>query len=625
MAPDPSLTPESIHARAFTVGFRGFDQSEVRDFLNRLAAEIRSLREQTERLESQWRSAEERAARPPVLDEETLMAAVGEETAAILRTARASAVELRNKAAEDADRIRHESEGLLAEKTKEAEEAATGIVDGARGEAERILERARAEAEQTRAKAEQDRALTIEGANTTREKILEDLSRRRRVATVQIEQLRAGRERLLESYAVVRRTLEEAQEELTKADAEARAAADEVGRKLNREPDPSMSSTTISHGGQGGSGGAAGATAAAIAAAVEHPAAGGTSEPEEDHDPVPHLRVVPDLGDAQPAEAAESIAGEADETAVTAEDDAAAASGGDDGSPVDQLFARIRAGRGGQDKAGEETVDHPAAEQGTAEPTTAEPTTAAEPAHASHHAQGEGDGAKHGGEVWLQKRDEAMGNLEVSLTRKLKRALQDEQNDLLDRLRGLRSEVTAAALLPSPDVHRERYTKAALPLVAQAAAAAAQLVAASVGSGTNGAGGAGDAAGMDPVAGEAAEAIVAPLRRRLEQAINTGASDDQAVLIESIGAAYREWKSQRVERIAGDALAAAFARGTWHAVPDGARMRWLVDDIDGPCPDCDDDALAGDLPKGEPFPTGQAHPPAHTGCRCVLVPVTATM
>jgi hypothetical protein len=48
-------------------------------------------------------------------------------------------------------------------------------------------------------------------------------------------------------------------------------------------------------------------------------------------------------------------------------------------------------------------------------------------------------------------------------------------------------------------------------------------------------------------------------------------------------------------------------------------LRWIVDDDGGPCPDCDDDALAGPTRKGDPFPTGQLHPPAHPGCRCVLV------
>ena len=598
MAPDPSLTPELIHARAFTVGFRGYDQSEVRDFLNRLAAEVRSLREQVETMESNWRSAEERAARPPVLDEETLMSAVGEETAAILRTARASAAELRTKAAEDADRVRAEAQGVLSDRTKEAEEAAAGIVERAEAEAAGILEKAQAEAEQIRAKAEQDRALTIEGANATRERILEDLSRRRRVATVQIEQLRAGRERLLESYAVVRRTLEEAQEELTRADAEARAAADEVGRKMNRENEagqaPPASAPVVP------SSGGAGSPAAAVAAAAEHPAAGATPEPQETDEPqrageprdgeppVPHLRVLPDL---EPAPAEPVATAEGPEAAEAAE------------SPVEQLFAKIRAGR----KPGPPTADGAPAAADEPSPATEEP--------AAVEVQEAKPTAAAGDEVWLQKREESVSPLEVTLTRKLKRALQDEQNDLLDRLRGLRSEITAAALLPSEAEHRERYAKAALPVVNQAAGAGSAFAAEVLGCE------AGGAPDVTRLAGEAAEAIVGPLRRRLEQAIQSGATEDQAVLVESLGAAYREWKSQRVERIAGDALSAAFSRGTWQAVPEGAPMRWIVDDVDGPCPDCDDDALAGTLPKGEPFPTGQAHPPAHPGCRCLLVPV----
>ena len=30
-------------------------------------------------------------------------------------------------------------------------------------------------------------------------------------------------------------------------------------------------------------------------------------------------------------------------------------------------------------------------------------------------------------------------------------------------------------------------------------------------------------------------------------------------------------------------------------------------------------ALAGPTVKGEAYPTGQLHPPAHAGCRCLLV------
>src|SRR5579872_127113 len=106
MAPDTSITPELVQAQSFTTAFRGYDPGEVKAFLARVANELRAWRERAEGLESAWHSAEERAARPPVLDEDTLMAAVGEETAAILRTARAAAAELRAKAAEETDKAR---------------------------------------------------------------------------------------------------------------------------------------------------------------------------------------------------------------------------------------------------------------------------------------------------------------------------------------------------------------------------------------------------------------------------------------------------------------------------------------------------------------------------------------
>ena len=48
-------------------------------------------------------------------------------------------------------------------------------------------------------------------------------------------------------------------------------------------------------------------------------------------------------------------------------------------------------------------------------------------------------------------------------------------------------------------------------------------------------------------------------------------------------------------------------------------LRWVPADP-GRCPDCDDNALEPTL-KGATFPTGQQHPPAHPGCRCLLVPL----
>jgi hypothetical protein len=125
---------------------------------------------------------------------------------------------------------------------------------------------------------------------------------------------------------------------------------------------------------------------------------------------------------------------------------------------------------------------------------------------------------------------------------------------------------------------------------------------------------------LDACAGQLADAIVDPLRRRLEAVLSAGEGDDPVILAEAVGAAYREWKTKRVETVAADHVAAAFTIGVYSTTPAGATLRWLVEDADGPCSDCDDNALAGDQAKGEAFPTGQRHPPAHPGCRCLLVP-----
>lgn len=612
------MTPELIQAQSFSTAFRGFDQAEVRSFLGRVAEQLRAWQERAGHLESSWRSAEERAARPPVLDEDTLMAAVGEETASILRSARSAAGDLRAKAADEAEkllgdakaeaeRIRAEARAAMERATSAAEEAAARIVATARAEAADTLEKARSEADKLRAAAEQDRKLTIDGANATRDRILEDLARRRRVATVQIEQLRAGRERLIESYAVVRRTLEEAQTELSRADAEARAAADEVGRRMGHLPGGDAPSPEGSEdpgaqeehdnpvgdmaGVQAGDAGGADGTDVAPAPPAEP---GESAEPAGEVPGPPALTVL--RGGAQQAQSAvdELFARiKADGGAPRTEEAAQPAAPGTDGDGTEEESARA-----GEVRSEDES-------SGAGEDEAAE--TSEETAESGVDRRGDEE------ESLLQRRESALADLETALTRHLKRALQDEQNDVLDRLRSLRGEPSAAGLLPDPAEQSARFAAAARAHLERAAMAGAAFARS----------GASVEVDVSDIARDAADGIAVPLRRRLEQAVAAG-DGDQAVLVEALGAAYREWKTQRIERIAGDAAAAAFARGTWEAVPEGTRMRWVVEDIDGPCPDCDDDALAGELSKGEPFPTGQHHPPAHSGCRCLLVPVAAS-
>ena len=52
-----------------------------------------------------------------------------------------------------------------------------------------------------------------------------------------------------------------------------------------------------------------------------------------------------------------------------------------------------------------------------------------------------------------------------------------------------------------------------------------------------------------------------------------------------------------------------------------AEVQWVVDTTGPDCSDAEDNSLAGTITKGEAFTTGHRFPPAHAGCRCLIVPV----
>ena len=105
--------------------------------------------------------------------------------------------------------------------------------------------------------------------------------------------------------------------------------------------------------------------------------------------------------------------------------------------------------------------------------------------------------------------------------------------------------------------------------------------------------------------------------------MDQGAGEDPSEAADAVRSAYRELKAPRIDRMVIDRLTGAVTLGIHRALPAGTMVRWLVDDADGACPDCDDNALAGPTALGEPFPTGQLGPPAHPGCRCLLGPASA--
>jgi len=212
-------------------------------------------------------------------------------------------------------------------------------------------------------------------------------------------------------------------------------------------------------------------------------------------------------------------------------------------------------------------------------------------------------------EAELQKRDALIDPVLAPLVRRLKRQLQDEQNDVLDRLRSGRGTPTVDDALGTDADHTARYEAVAYEAVTTVGRAGAEPV----GSAPD------DVPGLRAISAALAFEITRPVRRSVSRALGSGTDDDEQALADGVGAAYREWRTTRIEKLASDHLSAAYVAGVF-AAGGGRKAVWVVDDGGEPCPDCDDNSLAGPTPIGEAFPTGQLLPPAHPGCRCLLVP-----
>jgi DivIVA domain-containing protein len=207
---------------------------------------------------------------------------------------------------------------------------------------------------------------------------------------------------------------------------------------------------------------------------------------------------------------------------------------------------------------------------------------------------------------WRARRSKATDPLLAPLVKRAKRRAQDDQNALLDSVRRHKGRPSSEQVLADANTARADWVKVVRDAVDRAYGAGRAAAGAS----------AEDAS--DDLAGEAADAVAVPLRERLIIAIDSGEEGDTGGLVERIGARYREWKNQSLERTLGEVLATAWTRGVYDAVPDEAVM-WWVPSEEGRCSDCDDNALEPTV-KGKQFPTGQAFPPAHPGCKCLLAP-----
>jgi DivIVA domain-containing protein len=655
---EPGVTPDEIARRSFPVVFRGFDQDQVRRFLKKVGDELVAAREREQELKRALDEARSTLAHPE-LDEATLTAALGEETTRILRSAREAAHDMRTKAEErvarmvqEADehgaRLRLEAENVLARRVEEADEVAANIRAAAEADARQVHDRVQGELDAAKARGRE----MIAEAQAVRERIIGDLSRRRRAAQIQIEQLLAGRDRLLETYQSVRGTFDDITTELASAEDKARLAAEAAHRRVVATPtDDSDLAEYVAGGVEEPPSAEPGAETEGAPAPPEPeraPAEAAPVLPEPDAWALPEPPVTAPPPGPEPSEPLESprpslvrvqafdeeegvrIIGPVSQpapaptdTSTPVEPAAPAPEVGEHHESVDDLFARLRSERqvavinAEKVLTAEEQQDASADDGAAAAPEHQPP---AEPATVNENDDVDVDVAESAAEpeeatvadadrLLLDRRAECLEPVASDLVRRLKRVLQDEQNEILDRLRQSRGRARPEDALPSAADQAGRYRDAAeAPLAA----------AADVGASFNGSAPSGYVP-SGALAQAMADELVGGLRDRISRSLAAvGEAADESDAADSLGFAYRQWKTERIDKIARHHLAAAFNAGVLAGAPDGATLRWVFGDV-VPCPDCDDNALAGPTAKGESYPTGQAHPPAHPGCGCLLV------
>ncbi len=291
-------------------------------------------------------------------------------------------------------------------------------------------------------------------------------------------------------------------------------------------------------------------------------------------------------------------------------------------SAVDELFARIRASRADEVAQAHSVLSATSSPDGP--PQVVSPT-AFEPASQTGEPRERPGALRREEEDSLEQDAPVEARHEVllapcvaELARALKRGLRSEQNEQLAAARDW-SGGDASSLLPDAAMS-ERLAQGALGSLAAAREAGVRFVGEVLGLDTSELTISLEAGTIASLASSVVEHVVRELGDRLASELSSLADAEGAGRV--VGAAYREWKGERVEQLAHYGATQAFSSGVLAgATACQSFVRWSVGEVDQPCADCDDNALAGVQAPGEAFPTGQVSPPLHMGCRCVLVPV----
>ena len=621
--PDPS-SPTAVAGATFPSSRRGFDQNEVRDFLRMVSAEISRQQERITFLERELLNSQQVGTAPQVeLNEETITELLGEETARIVQAAREAAGKIKVRSEETATRL-----------VREATDEAARVREDAELEAARVRQDAASDAEAEILMAKQQGRDMVNEARAYRERVLADVARRRELAREQIEDLMHGRDRIVQVFDRARIATEDVLRELDDVAEEPSefvnlapttgpipiiVQADEIEAREAMRPAVSSAPAFVPYDQDEDIAVMTEEVVIDRTARIEEVVAIEEKVVEEQTRiaPVVELVVEAPVSNVVPLFARQEtrvVVADLDEDLdeddeddvndpplVIVEQKAKAVV-----PPADDIFAKLR-------RSGAESV---AKEVATTQLKKVEPKK--KPVEKKIEPAAEESVEAPVEEVAVattfELRDEELAPVIAAMSRKLKRALADEQNEVLDILRGKLPVKTLDAIVGPKTDHSARILEALeASLKAAALAGAKSLSKAS------------DKDLQKMVASQMAAinefviaTVVAPLRERLSRSISQAAGDN-AELTSLVRLVYREWKNQHVDTQIDNIAQTSFGRGAFAALTPGAKVCWKVDPNGPACADAEDNSLAGFVNAGEAFPTGHTHAPAHAGCRCALV------
>lgn len=565
MPDDLRIKPSEISSKTFPITRKGFEQQAVKSFLDEIATEFIRINEELIRLRSEIKELQSREIALDDISEDKLYETLGRHAAKILEQAKHAADQTIKEAQDKAAQILNQAESLLAQRAQEADNFAQEIISSAKAEAEKIKLDANQEHQQIINAAKESSQQLLNEAQQARKVILTDLAKRRKHLRSQVEQLIAGKNALLKTISQAKEILEKLENSIQDSSNAAKAAAEAASTKVSLENDPSLDQLVE------------------LASEI-HPLADQekleAQELDESTNQSDLYEGVRILG----AVPAKTLAHDEKSDKQTTDPDSA----NNDLKTIEEIFSKLKHSQ----------QDSEIGNQELKKPDNTESEKPNVVVKASKSAENAEDNYS-----FALATSQKLALVVAELSRKIKRVLSDEQNDLLNNLRTSKQGQDLDSLV-TECFQKSQLTNAIFDSLIQLLNFNDNFVNI-------------DKNEINLMSSNLSQDLLNEIQEKLSKEKIVVNDSNKASLQEKISATYREIRSQKVDDLVGDYVYKTYNLLTFKTAKENDLLFWVPTTT--PCSDCEDNSLAKEITSSETFPTGSSYPPAHRGCRCILL------